>query len=104
MPFLKPSSFSQRFRSDYSAKTRGIFYSEAISNINSERVTDMQVGYSFENGSFKGLGLLLQVNNLTDEPYRTSVSVGNAKNPDNLMPERYTTYGRQILLGASYKF
>ncbi|WP_271009415.1 TonB-dependent receptor [Paucibacter sp. B51] len=95
---------SQRYRSDYSAKTRGIFYSEAISNINSEKVTDMQIGYSFETGSFKGLGLLLQVNNLTDEPYRTSVSVGNAKNPDNLMPERYTTYGRQILLGASYKF
>lgn len=95
---------SQRYRSDYSAKTRGIFYSEAISNINSEKVTDMQIGYSFESGSLKGLGLLLQVNNLTDEPYRTSVSVGNAKNPDNLMPERYTTYGRQILLGASYKF
>lgn len=95
---------SQRFRSDYSAKTRGIFYSEAISNINSETVMDMQIGYSFETGSLKGLGLLLQVNNLTNEPYRTSVSVGNAKNPDNLMPERYTTYGRQVLLGASYKF
>ena len=95
---------NRRYRSDYSAKTRGIFYSEAISNINEETVTDMQVGYNFDSGMLKGLGLLLQVNNLTDEPYRTSVSVGNGKNPDNLMPERYTTYGRQVLLGASYKF
>lgn len=94
----------QRYRSDYTAKTRGIFYSEAISNINQETVTDMQVGYSFDAGMFKGLGLLLQVNNLTDEPYRTSVSVGNGKNPDNLMPERYTTYGRQIMMGVNYKF
>ena len=95
---------SQRYRSDYSAKTRGIFYSEAISNINEETITDMQLGYSFEGGTLKGLGLLLQVNNLRDTPYRTSVSVGNGTNPDNLMPERYTTYGRQVLLGARYKF
>jgi len=69
-----------------------------------EAIIDMQVGYAFETGSLRGLSMLFQVNNLKNEPYRTQVgiSVGGA-NPSALLPERYTTYGREYLLGVTYE-
>ena len=44
----------------------------------------------------KGLNLLLQVNNVTNEPYRELDSNGTQTKLD--------TYGRTMLFGASYKF
>jgi iron complex outermembrane recepter protein len=45
----------------------------------------------------KGLSLLLQVNNLKNEPYRTYDGTPNK-------PNQYTNYGRKTLFGVSYKF
>jgi len=44
------------------------------------------------------------VNNLTDEPYTTEVgiSVGSV-DPTSTLPERFTTYGREYLVGFNYK-
>jgi outer membrane receptor protein involved in Fe transport len=57
--------------------------------------------------------LLLEANNLSDEPYRTSSnddSYSQIFTPSggaqvyNLMPERYQRFGRQYLVGINYKF
>ena len=59
----------------------------------------MQLGYAFsESSALSGLSLLLQINNITNEPYREYYPTsGN-------LPQMYNEYGRQVLLGASYKF
>ena len=73
--------------------------------IEGETILDAQLGYAFESGAFKGLSLMLQVNNLRDRPYRTRVGISTgASDPNATLPERYTSYGRQVLLGGSYKF
>lgn len=95
---------SQRYRSAFQTKTRGVFLDNITSLIEPEKVVDAQVGYEFGRGPMKGLSVLLQVNNLGNEPYRTrkGIDTGSAT-PDATLPERYTTYGRQILLGLNYK-
>ena len=36
-----------------------------------ENVVDAQIGYEFQSGPLEGLSVLFQVNNLTDEPFKT---------------------------------
>ncbi len=94
-----------RHRSPFVTTVRGTFGENVPSMISSETVIDAQVGYSFETGAFKGLTLTLQVNNLRDEPYRTRVGVSTGSvDPNATLPERYTSYGRQLLVGGSYRF
>lgn len=98
---------AQRYRSDFDAAVRGVWIDRSMSSIKGERITDAQVSYSFQEGGLKGLTLLMEANNLSDEPYRTST------NDDaytaiyggfHLMPERYQRYGRSFLVGANFKF
>jgi len=95
---------SQRYRSPFTATVRGIFYSSTTSKIDSERIIDAQTGYEWDTGALKGLSVLLQVNNLTNTPYRTRVGVssGNAM-PGATLPEQYVRYGAQMLFGVNYK-
>jgi iron complex outermembrane receptor protein len=93
---------SQRYRSGFTAITRNQFGDPSLSTILPEKIVDLQLGYAFETGQLKGLSVLFQVNNLTDEPYQTAVSA--VDNPNLVLPERTSTYGRQYLLGANYKF
>ncbi|RTL34180.1 MAG: TonB-dependent receptor [Burkholderiales bacterium] len=94
-----------RHRSPFVTTVRGTFGENVPSMISGETVVDAQFGYSFESGPLKGLSLTLQVNNLTDEPYRTRVGVSTGSaDPNATLPERYTSYGRQFLIGGSYKF
>ncbi|HEY3325629.1 MAG TPA: TonB-dependent receptor [Novimethylophilus sp.] len=93
---------SERFRSKFMATVRNQFGDNSFSAIESEKIVDLQLGYAFENGPYKGLSILFQVNNLTDEPYETSIS--SATNGKLMLPERNNTFGRQFLLGATYKF
>ena len=60
-------------------------------------MVDAQLGYSFQSGALDGVSLLFQVNNLTDEPYRQFFN-------NNGLTQRYEEYGRQYLLGVTYKF
>ena len=94
---------AQRFRSQFVAEVRGTWIDTSLSSIESERITDMQVGYSFETGSMKGLSILLQVNNLTDTPYMTRLNDDSVDPIKRMMPEKYHTYGRQYLIGLTYK-
>ena len=96
---------SQRYRSAFTATTRDIFLNSTTRQQQADRVADMQLGYAFEEGSLKGLSLLLQVNNLADKPTQNSVTAGeNAPDKTMLLPNYTYYFGRQILVGANYSF
>ncbi|WP_234413642.1 TonB-dependent receptor [Ideonella sp. A 288] len=88
---------SQRKRSDFVGEIGNFANNRTLRYVVGESVVDAQIGYTFESGSMKGLGLLLQVNNLTDEAYQTY-----AASKDK--PYEYIKYGRTVLFGANYKF
>lgn len=96
----------QRYRSRFLAQERTAIGDTEYTLIEPERLVDLQIGYGFEQGPLKGLSFTFQVNNLTNEPYRTKMSVAanSGKVADLLYPAIYEKYGRQYLLGASYKF
>ena len=88
---------SQRKRSDFIGEIGNFNGARTLRYTVGEKITDAQIGYSFNQGSLKGLGLLLQVNNLTDQAYKTY-----AQTKDR--PLEYLKWGRTVLVGASYKF
>lgn len=91
---------SERYRSAFRGEINGLGNRRGYSEINADKQTDMQIGYEFNEGSFKGLSVLLQVNNVTDSPYTTTSGKVNGVRA----PEAYEKYGRQYLLGVNYKF
>ena len=98
---------SQRYRSAFTATTRDIFFRPTTRSQGADKVVDMQLGYAFaDTGSFKGLSLLLQVNNLTDTVTQSYKTVGNVDVPDpaQLVPNYTYKFGRQMLAGVNYKF
>ena len=88
---------SQRRRSDFIGEIGNFDGARTLRYVVGENITDLQFGYSFTTGMAKGLGLLLQVNNLTDEANRTY-----AGSKDR--PLEVSKYGRTVLAGANYKF
>ncbi|MDG5487797.1 TonB-dependent receptor [Sphingomonas sp. BGYR3] len=63
-----------------------------------EEVLDFQTSYDFGKGSaLNGVRLLLQANNLTDEPFETYYG-------DRRLQGRYEKFGRRILFGVGYQF
>jgi iron complex outermembrane receptor protein len=92
---------SRRYRSAYRGEVTGLFAQRAFSEILAENQVDFQLGYNFEQGPLKGAALLLQVNNVKNAPYQTMQ--GDAFTGGSYAPERYTTYGRQVLIGLNYK-
>lgn len=96
---------SQRYRSVFSTTVRNIWGDTSFTTIQPERLVDLQVGYGWESGALKGLSVLLQVNNATNEAYRTLMSVSDNTGavPNLSYPAKFDRYGRQYLLGISYK-
>jgi len=88
---------SQRSRSEFLGEIQGFGADRALVYIDGEDVVDAQLGYTFNDGALDGVSLLFQVNNLTDEPYRQFFN-------NNGLTQRYEEYGRQYLLGVTYKF
>lgn len=88
---------SQRRRSDFIGEIGNFNGARTLRYVVGENITDIQLGYTFNEGSLKGLGLLFQVNNLTNEAYQTY-----AGSKDR--PLEYLRWGRGFLLGANYKF
>ncbi len=88
---------SQRKRSDFVGEIGNFANNRTLRYVVGEDVIDFQVGYSFNEGAMKGLGLVLQVNNLTDTAYETYAGTRDRQ-------LEYQKYGRTILLGANYKF
>ena len=87
---------SQRYRSDYVGTIGGLGSQSILTYVSADKVVDMQLGYEFATGAYKGLGLLLQVNNLTDSAFRNYIGQSDRQST-------YQKYGRNVLLGASWK-
>lgn len=98
---------SQRYRSAFTATTRDIFFRPTTRSQGADKVVDLQFGYAFDDaGPYKGLSLLLQVNNATDSVTRNYKTPGNLDVPDptQLVPNFTYRFGRQYLAGLNYKF
>ena len=94
---------SQRYRSEYRGEYSALFGARQIRYTLPERQVDLQFSYDFpEGGRLDGLSLLFQVNNVDNEPFRTEVSEASG-GTGLLLPEEYTEYGRQFLLGFRYE-
>ncbi len=97
-----------RYRASFKGEVTQLFAVRGQTEILAEDQLDAQIGYTFPEGSsLAGLGILLQVNNLTNSPYRTRLGVdgGGPRTSDgSFLPETYETYGRQFLFGFSYRF
>lgn len=99
---------SYRWRSAFKGEVTQLFAVRGATEILAEEDVSAQIGYTFQPGStLEGLGLLFQVNNLTNSPFRTRLGVdaGGARTSDgSFLPEVVEKYGRQFLFGFSYKY
>ncbi len=96
--------FSQRYRDKYRGEYASLFGDRIYQATMSETTQDMQLSYDFPATSMlSGLSVLLQVNNLSNEPYRNEVTAGGIDST-LWLPLEYKEYGRQYLLGVRYSF
>lgn len=98
---------SKRFREAFKGEVVQLFTNRGFTEIQDDEQIDAQIGYTFESGSLEGLGVLFQINNLTNSPYRTRVGIdgGGVVTADGtVLPETYEEYGRQFLFGVNYRF
>ena len=91
---------SYRYRSGFQGEVVSLFANLGTPMILADKQLDAQVGYTFQTGSLKDLGITLQVSNVLDSPYRTTSPAANGVQ----MLEIFEKYGRSWLLGASYHF
>ena len=89
---------SDRYRSDYLGEVAGFGNGRTLRSVAAENVVDAQIGYTFQSGPLENLGVLAQVNNLTDEPFKTF------QNGDDRQTIDFQRYGRTFLFGVSYKY
>ena len=95
---------SQRYRSAYLAMERDWAFNPVYRRRPSEKLVDLQLGYAFESGALKGLSLLLQVNNVTDEVAVTYKTPNHgAADMGAFLPNYISYFGRQVLFGVNYK-
>ncbi|MFA4962448.1 MAG: TonB-dependent receptor [Brevundimonas sp.] len=89
---------SGRYRSDFLGEVAGFGNGRTLRSVAAETVVDAQVGYEFQSGPLEGLSILAQVNNLTDEPFKTF------ENGDERRTIDYQSYGRTFAVGMNYRF
>lgn len=85
-----------RARSEYIGEVTNFANDRSLKYVKGETITDAQLGYHFGEGRLSGLSVLLQANNITDEPY-IAYALTETRQQD------YQEYGRQILLGINYR-
>ncbi|MES2441619.1 MAG: TonB-dependent receptor [Pseudomonadota bacterium] len=98
---------SYRYRSAFKGEVVQLFATRGQTEILADRQVDAQIGYTFDKGPLDGFGVLFQVNNLTDSPYRTRLGLdagGTHTSDGTSLLETYEKYGRQFLLGFNYRF
>ncbi|HYD26784.1 TonB-dependent receptor [Brevundimonas sp.] len=98
---------SKRFREAFKGEVVQLFATRGQTEILDDEQIDAQIGYTFQEGQLEGLGLLFQVNNLTNSPYRTRLGLdsgGTTTADGGSLPETYEEYGRQFLFGINYRF
>jgi iron complex outermembrane recepter protein len=89
---------SRRQRSDFTGEVQGFGGDRTFKEFRGEAVTDLQLGYSFQTGALQNLSILLQVNNLENEPFRSTFDGRDDR------PREYFEYGRTYLFGVNYRF
>lgn len=88
---------SRRHRSEFVGEIQNVFLDREFVLVNREAIVDLQVNYSFMDGPLKNLGFFFQINNLRDKPFRTNFG-------SEERPREFVEYGRNALLGLSYRF
>jgi iron complex outermembrane recepter protein len=101
--YYERKGFSARVSERYRSAYRGNIYTfgargENYRTIATEQVIDAQLSYEFKTGALKGLTVILQGYNLTNEPLQTS-----DQNDARLVVD-YQEYGASYSAGVSYKF
>lgn len=89
---------SGRYRSKFLAEVMGLSLARDRVMARGEMVVDAQIGYTFQSGALEGLSILATGSNLTNEPFITYL------NNDVRQVRDYQNYGRNYMLGVSYKF
>lgn len=87
---------SQRQRSDFIGERRTIEGDRQLTYIKGESIMDAQIGYEFQSGWLKGLGVLLQGYNIGNTKYKRY-----ADTPNNIIET--VNVGTTYLLGINYK-
>jgi iron complex outermembrane receptor protein len=87
---------SQRQRSDFVGERRNDVGDRQLIHVKGETITDAQIGYEFQSGMLKGLGLLLQGYNIGNTKYRRY-----ADTPNNIVET--VNVGTTYLVGINYK-
>jgi iron complex outermembrane receptor protein len=99
--YYDKDGFSVRFasthRSNFLGEVQAFGANQAFVNVEKATYTDAQLSYTIQDGTYKGVNFLLQLQNLFNEPYRQYYA-------SPAQPEQYTIFGRHILLGVNYKF
>jgi len=94
---------AERYRSSFTGEAVALFDQLGYTTVLANRQTDLQLGYAFDEGRWKGLSLLLQVNNLTNSPDTTQQIAGLPNGVQVARPLEYDTWGRTVMFGVNYK-
>ncbi len=90
---------SLSYRSEFLGEVAGFGNARTFRTVDPETLVDAQIGYEFQPGSkFAGLSILLQGQNLSNEPFVTYQSGDTTQVIDN------QNFGRRFLFGIGYKF
>lgn len=89
---------AQRKRSAFIGEVQGFGGDRTKIAFNAETVTDVQLGYTIQDGPLKDVAFLLQVNNLENEPFTSSFDGRSDR------PRQFFEYGRTYLFGVNYRF
>jgi len=92
------------YRSEFTGEVVQNFDQLGYTQIAPEWTTNLQAGYEIQSGRAQGLSFLLQINNMTNSPYRTVQINGLAGGVQARDPLEYDTFGRTYLFGVNYKF
>ncbi len=93
---------SERYRAAYRGEVAALFATLTYTEIEPQKSYDAQISYDIKGGPLKGMTLLLQGYNLTNEPYKEYLSTTPSASPTEL--NKIETYGRVIMAGFNYKF
>jgi iron complex outermembrane receptor protein len=89
---------SSRYRSSFLAEVSGLSLARDKVMAKSEMIVDAQIGYTFQSGALENVSVLATASNLTNEPFVTYL------NADPRQVRDYQNYGRNYMLGISYRF
>jgi iron complex outermembrane receptor protein len=99
---------SYRYRSAFKGEVTALFAARGVTEILAEHDVSAQLGYTFQpESALEGLGILFQVNNLTDSRYATRIGTdggGKIASDGSFFLQDYEKYGRQFLFGISYRY